>query len=258
MHRNPTLQLVWEAYREDHPEGYRYSHFCELYRNWARQLDAVLRQEDRGAEKLFIDYARQNSDVRCPDRRNRLYRVAVRAVLGASSDTFVEATRSQDLTCWIGSHIRALEFLGPGCLTCARLPNRVPVRRPLCVVLLQSRREVQVKQGSRWSGSRCRRPWLPQRDSASPLKVATGALRSSCVQASVYGSIAKHSTPIRAEYHWITPSKLPSVAWIKVAARGRGVSSAVVECTSTAIGHEPIQAEWELRASRQKQASPSR
>jgi transposase len=33
-------------------------------------------------------------------------------VLGASSYTFAEATRSQDLTCWISSHIRALEFLG--------------------------------------------------------------------------------------------------------------------------------------------------
>ena len=34
------------------------------------------------------------------------------AVLGASSYTFAEATRSQDLSCWISSHIRALEFMG--------------------------------------------------------------------------------------------------------------------------------------------------
>ena len=27
-----TLQLPWEEYRNQHPEGYRYSRFCEPYR----------------------------------------------------------------------------------------------------------------------------------------------------------------------------------------------------------------------------------
>src|SRR5205823_14558237 len=36
------------------------------------------------------------------------------AVLGASNYTFAEASWKQDLACWIGSHIRALEFLD-GC-----------------------------------------------------------------------------------------------------------------------------------------------
>src|SRR5205085_7938899 len=36
------------------------------------------------------------------------------AVLGASSYTYAEATGSQELENWIGSHIRAFEFLG-GC-----------------------------------------------------------------------------------------------------------------------------------------------
>ena len=34
------------------------------------------------------------------------------AVLGASNYTFAEATQSQELACWIGSHVHALEFLG--------------------------------------------------------------------------------------------------------------------------------------------------
>jgi transposase len=46
IHRNLTLQLVWEEYREAHPDGYSYSRFCQLYRNnWAGKLDVVLRQE---------------------------------------------------------------------------------------------------------------------------------------------------------------------------------------------------------------------
>jgi hypothetical protein len=39
------LQLVWEEYRQAHPEGYRYSWFCERYQHWRRHLDVVLRQE---------------------------------------------------------------------------------------------------------------------------------------------------------------------------------------------------------------------
>ncbi len=31
QHRHLTLQLVWEEYRQTHPEGYRYSWFCERY-----------------------------------------------------------------------------------------------------------------------------------------------------------------------------------------------------------------------------------
>jgi transposase len=56
-HRNLTLQLVWEEYRQEAPEGYSYSRFSELYRAWVRKLDVVLRQEHRAGEKMFVDFA---------------------------------------------------------------------------------------------------------------------------------------------------------------------------------------------------------
>ena len=112
-HRHLTLQLAWEEYRADHPDGYGYSRYCELYRSWARKLDLVLRQEYRAGEKLFIDYA--GDKIPIYDARTGALDFQASlfvAVLGASSYTFAEATRSQDLSCWIGSHIHALEFLG--------------------------------------------------------------------------------------------------------------------------------------------------
>jgi transposase len=112
-HRNLTLQLMWEEYREGNPEAYSYSHFCELYHGWARTLDVVLRHEHRAGEKMFVDYA--GDKVPIYDRRTGevtyLASIFV-AVLGASNYTFAEATASQDLACWIGSHVRALEFIG--------------------------------------------------------------------------------------------------------------------------------------------------
>jgi Sigma-70, region 4 len=57
QHRHLTLQFVWEEYRQAHPEGYRYSWFCERYQHWRRHLDVVLRQEHKVGEKMFVDWA---------------------------------------------------------------------------------------------------------------------------------------------------------------------------------------------------------
>src|SRR5882724_4776747 len=56
-HKYVTLQLLWEEYREAHPDGYRYSRFCELYQRWRSKLDVVLRQEYKAGEKMFVDWA---------------------------------------------------------------------------------------------------------------------------------------------------------------------------------------------------------
>jgi transposase len=112
-HRHLTLQLVWEEYRQDHPDGYSYSRFCELYRHWVRKLDVVLRHEYRAGETLFVDYAGDKIPIYDRHTGEVDFQASLFvAVLGASSYTFAEATRSQDLSCWISSHIRALEFMG--------------------------------------------------------------------------------------------------------------------------------------------------
>ena len=51
---NVTLQLLWEA---EHPTGYSYSRFSELYSEWSKRLDLVLRQDHRAGEKMFVDHA---------------------------------------------------------------------------------------------------------------------------------------------------------------------------------------------------------
>ena len=52
-----TLQLLWHEYIETHPDGYRYSQFCERYRQWARKLNPSMRQVHRAGEKTFVDYS---------------------------------------------------------------------------------------------------------------------------------------------------------------------------------------------------------
>lgn len=106
-----TLSLLWQEYREGDPEGYGYSRFCDLYRAWRQRLDVSLRQDYVGGEKLFVDYAGETVSVIDPKSgESRPAQIFV-AVLGASSYTYAEATRSQDLRDWIGSHIRTFEAI---------------------------------------------------------------------------------------------------------------------------------------------------
>ena len=107
-----TLFLLWQEYREAHPEGYQYSWFCEHYRAWQGKLDVVMRQDHRAGEKLFVDYAGQTVPI--VDRTTGEIREAqiFVAVLGASNYTFSEATWTQGLPDWIASHQRCFAYLG--------------------------------------------------------------------------------------------------------------------------------------------------
>ena len=111
-HKGVTLFLLWQEYREIHPEGYQYSWFCEHYRAWQGKLDVVMRQDHRAGEKLFVDYAGQTVSV--VDRVSGEVREAqvFVAVLGASNYTYAEASWSQGLPDWIGSHQRCFQYLG--------------------------------------------------------------------------------------------------------------------------------------------------
>ncbi|MCZ2074294.1 MAG: IS21 family transposase [Bryobacterales bacterium] len=111
-HRDLTLQLVWHEHRENDPDGYGYSRFCDLYRRWLAKLDLVLRQEHRAGEKMFVDYAGATIPIHDPKTGAVEVAVIFVAVLGTSSYTFAEATLGADLRNWIGSHIRAYEFFG--------------------------------------------------------------------------------------------------------------------------------------------------
>lgn len=108
--RSVTLQLLWEEYKESQPDGINYSWFCDQYREWARHLDVVLRQDHRAGEKMFVDHAGDTIDVlHAATGETRPAYIFV-AVLGASNYTYAEATWTRDLTDWIGSHTRALQF----------------------------------------------------------------------------------------------------------------------------------------------------
>ena len=52
-----TMTILWEEYREVHPEGYGYSRFCDLLRGFERRLTPVMRQHHVAGDKAFVDYS---------------------------------------------------------------------------------------------------------------------------------------------------------------------------------------------------------
>ena len=107
-----TLQLLWQEYRESNPEGYGYSQFCELYRRWEKRLHPSLRQEHRAGERMFVDYAGVTILIWDSATGQSEPTQLFVAALGASNYTYAEATLSQQLEDWIGSHVRAFEYFG--------------------------------------------------------------------------------------------------------------------------------------------------
>lgn len=107
-----TLQLLWLEYKHEHPDGYQYSRFCELYHRWRRNLDIPLRQVHRAGEKVFVDWAGQTVPVVDPTTGEVREAYVFVGTLGASNYTYAEASFSQDLRAWILAHCRLFEFFG--------------------------------------------------------------------------------------------------------------------------------------------------
>ena len=105
---NVTLALLWEEYRDGTgaKEGFGYSWFCELYREWVGRLKPTLRQVHTAGERVFVDFAGHTMEV-IDGATGEVRRAEIFvAVLGASSYTFAEAVWTQSLPDWIAVHIQ--------------------------------------------------------------------------------------------------------------------------------------------------------
>lgn len=107
-----TKQLLWEEYKEQHPDGYQSSQFNDLYNRWKSSLHTWMRQDHKAGDKLFIDYAGHTLKAKDPITGDFRKAQIFVAVLGFSNYTYAEATWDQSVPSWIGSHIRAFDFFG--------------------------------------------------------------------------------------------------------------------------------------------------
>lgn len=115
-----TLTLLWEEYcaqvgdefNPDRPvKPWRYSQFCENYRQFAKRLKRSMRQVHRAGEKLFIDYAGPTIALLVNGQEIGRANIFVSA-MGISGYCFCLATPSQTARDWLGATAQALTFYG--------------------------------------------------------------------------------------------------------------------------------------------------
>lgn len=107
-----TLSLLWEEYRQDHVDGYGYSRFCELYREFECRLSPTMRQHLVAGDKVFVDYSGKKLAIVDPVSGVVREAELFIAVLGASNYTYAEASWTQSLPDWIGAHGRMFALFG--------------------------------------------------------------------------------------------------------------------------------------------------
>lgn len=109
--KHVTLQLLYAELGGEIGLGLSYSQFCRRYRDWQKRIKPSMRQIHRPGDKAFVDYAGTPIEILSEDGEILQAQIFV-GILGASNYTFVEATFSQSLPDWIGSHVRMFEFFG--------------------------------------------------------------------------------------------------------------------------------------------------
>jgi transposase len=110
--RHVTLRLLWLEFRGANPEAWGYSQFCAHYQAWLGNQNVVMRLSHNAGERMFVDFAGDTASYHDPGTGEVQVAQVFVAVLGASGMVYVEATRGQDLSCWLMAHVHAWETFG--------------------------------------------------------------------------------------------------------------------------------------------------
>ena len=110
--RGVTLTLLWQEYREKHPNGYGFTQFRVYYQRWNKAHTNTMRLPHKAGEEMQVDYAGMTVAITNPETGEIRRAVVFVATLPASSYTYAEIQPSQELPHWLGGHVRAFQFFG--------------------------------------------------------------------------------------------------------------------------------------------------
>ena len=110
--KGTTLLLLWRQYKKDHPDGYGYSRYAGLYREWLGKTDVRMLQHHKAGEKTFVDWAGLKIGIAEPKTGEIWQASLFVAAMGASQYIFAEAYENEKLENWLKGHVSAFEFYG--------------------------------------------------------------------------------------------------------------------------------------------------
>ncbi|MBF9016723.1 MULTISPECIES: IS21 family transposase, partial [unclassified Oceanispirochaeta] len=118
-----TLQLLWEEYRIDNPDGLKYTQFCYHFQQWKADENISMHLEHKAGEKLFVDYAGKKREIVNPITGEIVPKEIFVAILPSSQLTYIEASDNQKKESFIRSLERAIHFFGG--VTAAIVPDNL-------------------------------------------------------------------------------------------------------------------------------------
>lgn len=113
LHRTGVNRwILWGEYKEKHPDGYSYAHFCYYLRQLMASRGATMHFEHVPADKMYIDFA--GKKLQWVDRHSGEvnYVEVYVALLGYSQLTYVQAVASQKKEDFIYATENALHHFG--------------------------------------------------------------------------------------------------------------------------------------------------
>jgi transposase len=104
--------VLWGEYRLKHPDGYSYSQFCDIFKQWRIGLSVSMRIEHVPGDKLYIDFTGDKLSIVDPVTGEVTDLEVYVATLGASQYSYVEAIPSQRKEDFIAVTENALHYFG--------------------------------------------------------------------------------------------------------------------------------------------------
>lgn len=120
---NATLSVLWEEYKQQHPDGYQYSYFCDLFNAYREKLNYSMRQVHKAGEKTFIDFSDSPIKIINPANGTETDTKIFVSVWGASNYMFAKSCLDEKLSTWIRLNVNALEHFG--CCPMAMVPDNL-------------------------------------------------------------------------------------------------------------------------------------
>ncbi|MES2331183.1 MAG: IS21 family transposase [Bacteroidota bacterium] len=107
-----TKQILWKEYLVEHPDGYKYTQFCERIRRYQQTKDVSLRIEYKPADVVMIDFAGDKLYTTDPQTGELIAYPVLVCVLPFSGYSYVEALPDASLPQLVKALNNCLAFFG--------------------------------------------------------------------------------------------------------------------------------------------------
>lgn len=111
-----NLTLLWAEYcARCEAEGkmpYKYTQFCEKYRQWARVTKATMRIQHKPGDAVEVDWTGNTLDIHDPVTGEVSKAYLFVAVLPCSGFAYVELCEDMKLESWLLCHVHAYSYFG--------------------------------------------------------------------------------------------------------------------------------------------------